>query len=120
MHSIILNNIKIYTNHGCLPEEAAIGSEYRVDLEVFADLSLSASSDQLQDTVDYVSLNRIVKQEMSKRSQLLEHVNHRIITRILNEEPLVQKVKVSIAKINPPIGGDVTSVVVCMQDSRTA
>ena len=41
-----------YAYHGCLEEEAVIGSEYRIDVSVWADLSASALSDDLADTVD--------------------------------------------------------------------
>lgn len=118
MHKIILENVKVYTNHGCLDEEAMIGSEYRVDLEVTADLSKSAKTDELSDTVDYVSLNRIIVEEMGKRSKLLEQVAQRILDRIFAEESLVEKAHVKVAKINPPIGGDVASVVIVMGQSR--
>lgn len=118
MHTIILKNVKVYTNHGCLDEEAAIGSEYRVDLEVMANLSKSAQTDDLKDTVDYVSLNRIIVEEMEIRSKLLEQVAQRILDRIFKEEQLVEKAHVKVAKINPPIGGDVASVVISMEQSR--
>lgn len=118
MHTIILENVKVYTNHGCLDEEAAIGSEYRVDLEVTADLSKSAQTDELSDTVDYVSLNRIIVEEMAVRSKLLEQVAQRIIDRIFKEESLVEKAHVKVAKINPPIGGDVASVIISMSQKR--
>jgi len=118
MHKIILENVKVYTNHGCLDEEAAIGSAYRVDLEVTADLSKSAQTDNLNNTVDYVSLNRIIVEEMAIRSKLLEQVAQRILNRIFKEESLVETAEVKVAKINPPIGGDVASVVICMQQSR--
>lgn len=118
MHKIILENVKVYTNHGCLHEEAMIGSEYRVDLEVTVDLSKSAKTDELSDTVDYVSLNRIIVEEMGKRSKLLEQVAQRILNRIFKEEQLVEKAHVKVAKINPPIGGDVASVVISMGQSR--
>jgi dihydroneopterin aldolase len=42
-------------------------------------------SDDLNDTVDYVLLNKIVVEEMEIRSHLLEHVAQRIITRIFGE-----------------------------------
>lgn len=118
MHKIILENVKVYTNHGCLDEEAMIGSEYRVDLEVTADLSKSAKTDELSDTVDYVSLNHIIVEEMGKRSKLLEQVAQRILDRIFAEECLVKSAHVKVAKINPPIGGDVASVVIVMGQSR--
>ena len=118
MHKIILKNVRVFTNHGCLHEEELIGSEYRVDLEVITDLTKSAKTDDLADTVDYVSLNRIIKEEMAQRSKLLEQVAQRIIDRVLNEEQMVQQVEVQVAKINPPIGGDVESVVICMMQRR--
>ena len=118
MGTIKVNNIKIYTNHGCLEEEAKIGSEYRVDIEIKADLNKSAFSDELQDTVDYVHLNKIAKEEMAIRAKLLEHVAQRIIDRIFNEIPMVKKSKVSVAKINPPIGGNVGEVVIVLTKTR--
>ena len=110
MGKIILRNIKIYTNHGCLKEEELIGSDYVFQLEVDADLEKSSVTDDLMDTVDYVALNSIVKEEANKRSKLLESVAKRIIDRIFNEHPIVQKAKVEVSKINPPIGGDVEAV----------
>lgn len=118
MGIIRVNNIRLFTNHGCLEEEAKIGSEYKVDIEVKADLSTSAQTDVLTDTVDYVHLNQIVKEEMAIRSKLLEHVAQRILNRIFKEISLVEEAEVSVAKINPPIGGNVQEVVIVLKDSR--
>jgi dihydroneopterin aldolase len=101
-----------------LKEEMLIGSDYRVDLEISADLSQPANSDQLSETVDYVHLNNIIKEEMTVRSNLLEHVAKRIIDRIFKEIKEVTEVEVEVAKINPPIGGDVESVSVKLSSSR--
>ncbi|MDZ4331605.1 MAG: dihydroneopterin aldolase, partial [Flavobacterium sp.] len=89
MGIIKLKNIRTYSYHGCLIEEGKIGSDYTVNLEVKTDLRKSSISDDLKDTVDYVLLNRIVVEEMAIRSDLLEHVAHRIITRIFEEIPEV-------------------------------
>ena len=118
MGVIQVNNIKVFTNHGCLEEEAKIGSEYRVDIKVNADLSKSAKTDNLYDTVDYVYLNKIAKEEMAIRSKLLEEVAKRMLTRIFVEIPMVKKAKVSVAKINPPIGGNVGEVVIVLKKKR--
>ena len=118
MGIIKVENIKVFANHGCLKEETAIGSDYRVDLEVKADLSTSSKSDKLNDTVDYVFLNKVVREEMSTPSKLLETVAQRILTRILNEDRLVQKASVWVSKINPPIGGDVEMVTIKLSDKR--
>ncbi len=117
MSTIQLKNVRIFTNHGCLIEEEKIGSDYLVNLTVKADLNKAANTDNLNDTVDYVHLQHIIKTEMAQRSKLLEHVGQRIIDRIFIEIPLVKKAKVSISKMNPPIGGDVAEVVVTMSAS---
>lgn len=118
MGRIKLENIRVFANHGCLTEETKIGSDYRVDLEIKANLETSATNDNLSDTVDYVLLNRIVKEEMSVPSDLLETVAKRIITRVLSALLLVEKVTVSVSKINPPIGGDVEMVTIKMTEKR--
>jgi len=112
MGKISVSNIRVYAYHGCLREETKIGSDYRVDVEVEADLSQSAKSDQLKDTVDYVLLNRIVKEEMAVASHLLETVCERILVRFFEEDALIQNASVSVSKLNPPIGGDVEMVTV--------
>ncbi|KGL62226.1 dihydroneopterin aldolase [Polaribacter sp. Hel1_85] len=118
MGIIQVNNIKLYAYHGCLDEEAKIGSEYKVDIEVKANLKKSAKSDELVDTVDYVHLNHIVKEEMAIRSKLLEEVAQRILDRFFKELKMIKKATVSVAKINPPIGGNVEEVVIILTKKR--
>lgn len=119
MGKIQVNNIKIYAYHGCLEEESVIGSWYKIDLEVEADLTTSSMTDNLSDTVDYVHLNQIVNKEMMIRSKLLEEVTKRILDRIFLELEMVQKAHVSVAKLNPPIGGNVEEVVVILSKKRS-
>ena len=118
MGIIKVNNIKLYAYHGCLDEEAKIGSEYRVDVAVKADLKKSAKTDALEDTVDYVNLNHIVKEEMAIRSKLLEEVAQRILDRFFKELRMIKKATVSVSKSNPPIGGDVEEVLVILKKKR--
>ena len=119
MSTIQLKNIKIYAFHGCLPEEEKIGSDYLVNLSVRANLDKASKSDELTDTVDYVLLQKIVAEQMAIRSKLLEHVGKRIIDKIvLFDVPLVRYVKVTVAKVNPPIDGDVAAVSVTLTRKR--
>jgi dihydroneopterin aldolase len=118
MGVIQVNNIKLYAFHGCLEEEAKIGSDYRVDVAIKADLKKSAKTDELIDTVDYVHLNHIVKEEMAIRSKLLEEVAQRILDRFFKELRMIRKAKISVAKINPPIGGNVQEVVIILTKKR--
>ena len=119
MGIIRVTNSKVYAYHGCLVEESKIGSEYRVDVSVNADLQPSAMSDDLQETVDYVHINKIVREEMAIRSKLLEHVAKRILDRIFREITIVDEATVAVSKINPPIGGNVQMVTVEMSLQRS-
>ena len=119
MGTIRLQNIRTFSFPGCLNEEASIGSDYRIDLEVKCNLKQSSQSDELKDTVDYVYLNKIVVEEMAIRSKLLEHVAHRIITRIFSEIPSVSRILLAVSKLNPPIGGDVEAVTIEIEECRS-
>ncbi len=119
MGIIKVENIRVYAHHGCLKEETAIGSDYRVDVLVNADLSKSTASDNLADTADYVHINQIVKDEMKVPSKLLEHVAQRIIDRVLVDIMLIDEVEVRVSKMNPPIGGDVEMVTIILSEKRS-
>ena len=111
MGTITVKGIKLYAHHGCMPEETLIGSDYEVNVVVESNLDTSSESDDLSDTVDYVSIHAIVKQEMAIPSKLLEHVVRRIIQSILSKHASeIEALEVSVAKINPPINGDVRYV----------
>lgn len=112
MGVIKVTNIKVYAYHGCLTEEGKIGSDYRVDVAVKANLKPSSLTDELSKTVDYVHINRIVKEEMQVRSKLLETVAYRIINRIFTEINIAEEATVAVSKINPPIGGNVEKVTI--------
>ena len=118
MDKIYLKNIKIYAYHGCLEEEKKIGSDYLVNLIVHADLSLSCESDELKDTVDYVALLDIVKNQMKMRANLLENVADRVVNKIISKFPSVRKAVVKIAKLNPPINGNIDEVVIKREKKR--
>ena len=118
MGKIALNNMKFYAYHGCFKEEAIVGMHFSVDLIMYTETSKPQKSDDLKDTVDYVFLNKVVKEEMAKPSNLLEHVAQRIIDRVLTEDHLVKEITVSVSKINPPIGGDVSQVTIQLTEQR--
>ncbi|MGB0527799.1 MAG: dihydroneopterin aldolase [Flavobacteriaceae bacterium] len=118
MGIIRVNNIRLYAYHGCMAEEAIVGSDYRVDVCVHADLEKAALSDDLEDTVDYVRLREIVEAQMKQRAKLLEVVAKRIVEAYFAEFQKLSFASVCIAKINPPIQGDVESVSVTYEKSR--
>lgn len=116
MHKILVSGIRIYAFHGCLEEEAKIGSDYLVDVEISTDFTNAALTDNLAQTVDYVQVHKIVKEEMLIRSKLLEHVGQRMMNRFHQEIEYPAKYQVKISKLNPPINGDVQAVSIILSD----
>ena len=118
MIEIKLKNVRCYSHHGCLKEETLIGSEYLVTLSVKTKLGKSHLTDSLEDAVDYVFLNSVIKEEMAVSSKLLETVVKKICNRVLSEEKRVYEVTVRVSKLCPPINGDAESVSVKITEKR--
>jgi 7,8-dihydroneopterin aldolase/epimerase/oxygenase len=114
-HTIEVVGIKIYAFHGCLPEEEKIGGNYLVDVMLNTDFGEAATHDELEKTVDYVLVNKIVREEMAIRSKLIEHVGQRIVNRLRFEINAVTHLRVRVTKICPPINGDVDHVAIVIE-----
>ena len=105
MGQIALEGMEFFAFHGYYDEEQKIGNKYGVDLYISTDLLAAGESDKLQQTVNYEVLYRLVAEEMRAPARLLEHVAHRVLDRIMAELPHVRKVRISVSKFNPPLGG---------------
>ena len=116
--SVLLQGVTFYAYHGVDPQERCIGAEFIVDLSVDADCSRAVFGDELDRTVNYATLYRLVKEEMEQPSQLVEHVAGRIAKRIFRECPTVQRIRLKLIKRNPPMGADSKGAGVEMTLSR--
>ena len=101
-----------------MEEEGIVGTEFSVDVEVNTDLSVSAKSDLLTDTIDYVAISRLVQEEMAIRSRLIEHVAQRIVDRLMADFCSVEASKVVVIKHAPPIDGEVKRVSVTLEAKK--
>lgn len=102
--------MRFYAHHGCFEQERVIGTHFRVDLMFETDTSRAEMTDNIADTVSYLDVYQVVKREMVKPSNLLEHVAHRIGESVRREFSAVTAVKVKVSKLNPPLGGQIESV----------
>ncbi len=105
MAKLILNNMEFYAFHGHFKEENVIGGRFRVDVQIETDVSRAAASDNLADALDYGMVYEAVKKEMKQVSHIIEHVAGRILDAIYNSFPGIAHVTVTVAKLNPPVGG---------------
>ena len=103
---IYLRNVRFHAFHGVLPQEGIVGNDYLVNLVVDYDFSSAMKTDVLQGTLNYAEVYQKVREEMAVPSKLLEHVAGRIAHRLFSDFPEIQKLQLSITKVNPPMGAD--------------
>ncbi len=119
MESIItIENMEFYAYHGCFTEEQAIGTHFFVDVKFTQDSTLAVKTDDIEDTVNYLSVYQSIKKEMSQNSRLIEHLAHRVLLRLFKDFAEIQTANITIKKMNPPLGGKMQHVAVTMQLSR--
>lgn len=112
---IEVTGIELYAYHGCMHEESVLGGKYIVDIILTTDFTISAKTDELADTIDYVAVRNIVVQEMAIRSKLIEHVGYRILERFKNEFATLITASIKVRKLNPPIQGVVKEVAIIIE-----
>ena len=103
---IYLRNVRFHAFHGVLPQEGIVGNDYLVNLVLDYDFSSAMQTDELQGTLNYAEVYQKVREEMVVPSKLLEHVAGRIAHRLFSDFPEIQKLQLSITKVNPPMGAD--------------
>ncbi len=116
---IHLRNMAFYGYHGHLSAENALGQRFQIDLALTTDIAAAASSDALEDTVDYVTIYRMCREVVEgAHVKLLETLASRIMDRVLQDFPRVQKVEITIRKPSVPLPGVLDHVALETSKSR--
>ncbi len=105
MGLIQIENMEFYAFHGHYREEQIVGNKFLVDLHIESDMAAPAKSDELHDAINYQLAYKLVKEEMEKKSKLLENIARRILDVIYANFEGIKEVKVKVSKMNPPMGG---------------
>ena len=101
---IILKGIEVQGRHGCSAEERSQLQPFIVDVEMHLNLKQASRSDDLGDTIDYVQVLSAVRKIVGERSRnLIETVAHEIADYLLRRYMLLEGVKITLAKPNPPV-----------------
>ncbi|HEV2414301.1 MAG TPA: dihydroneopterin aldolase [Candidatus Dormibacteraeota bacterium] len=98
MDRIELRGMSFQGRHGARPGEQELPQEFKVDLEIEADLGDAGRSDRLADTVDYTQARKAAKEVIEGPSRaLLESLATAIAERVL-ALPRVEAVSVLVTK----------------------
>ena len=120
MDMIALRGMVFFGRHGANPEETTLGQRFGIDVSLWVDLTRAGQSDDLEDTVSYSQVYKLVRAEVEgEPSKLLEHLAGRILRVVLEYDTRISKVRVTVSKLSPPLRGSVTGdVVVVMERNR--
>lgn len=105
MGKVALQGIEFHAYHGAYPEESILGNRFTLDLELETDFSEAMIHDDLKSTVDYSILYKLIKDRMDVKVKLLEHLGHLIVQDILKEYPQTMKIRLTLKKHHPALGG---------------
>jgi dihydroneopterin aldolase len=114
---IKLESMKFYAHHGVYPQETKVGQYFTVDVSYSFPLKEAFLTDDLNDTINYADVYDVVKSEMECPSKLLEHVTGRILRALKSRFPQLSFLRIKLSKLNPPLGGEVHSASVVLEDT---
>ncbi|RLD46688.1 MAG: dihydroneopterin aldolase [Bacteroidetes bacterium] len=118
MSTIAIEEMEFYSYHGHFEEEAVIGTKFILDLYLETDTSKAELSDNLEETVNYLAVYQVVKEQMVNSSYLIEHVARRILDVVMKSFPTIDSAELKFRKMNPPLGGQMASVSITLQAGR--
>lgn len=101
---ILLENLRFHSYHGVLPQERKTGNDYVVNLRIRYDVTEALTSDDVNDTLNYAEVFKVVSQEMDVPSALIERVAGRMGSRLFRTFPAIESIDLKIIKVNPPMG----------------
>ncbi|HYZ46764.1 MAG TPA: dihydroneopterin aldolase [Actinomycetota bacterium] len=108
--AIVVRGLRVATRIGVTERERTQPQTVVVDLEITADLTRAAASDDLADTVDYSAVvDRVETFVAAAESNLLEHLAARVAS-VVSRMDGVERVTVEITKDPPPVEQEVDRV----------
>lgn len=118
MSTIAIEGMEFYSYHGHFEEESVIGTKFNLDLYIETDTTMAEKSDNLTETVNYLAVYQVVKNEMEKPSYLIENVARRILDAVMKSFPTIESAEIKLRKMNPPLGGQMESVSIILSSDR--
>ena len=111
-----LEGMEFYACHGVYEEERKIGGKYIVDVLVYTNAVDAELHDDLNGTVNYEQIYKVVEQNMQQPVKLIERLVRKIMDDIRLFVVKEDTIRIKIRKLNPPLGAKVKASVVEMED----
>ncbi|CAN5540683.1 dihydroneopterin aldolase [soil metagenome] len=116
---IRIRGLEVQTRVGVTPHERARAQTVVVDVDVTADLTRAAATDELAETIDYAALvTKVADSIAASETRLLEHLAGKVIS-VVSRMDGVEGVTVQISKRPPPVAEKVEAIAVRIVGSGT-
>lgn len=92
--------MEVYGHVGYYPEERKMGRLFRVDAEVEYRMEAMGGDPP----IDYREIAGLIKDSFSREGTLIEHIAEGIAYAIMERWAFVEKVRIRVHKVHPPIG----------------
>lgn len=116
MDKIEIKELEVYAHHGVYEEEQRLGQRFIVTAELYLDASAAARSDQLEQTINYGAAARQITAILQKTNhRLLEKAAFEVIRKLLETNPLLERVWLRLEKPWAPVGLPLKTVAVEME-----
>jgi 7,8-dihydroneopterin aldolase/epimerase/oxygenase len=114
MGKVLVEDLEIFAYHGHFEEEQVIGRMFTINAVIDTNFDLAAQNDDLNKTVNYAEVCRIIDEEMKIPAKIIEHVGWRIIQRLKKEIADIEHIELKICKHFTPIPQKVKRVCVVL------
>jgi len=99
-----------YGYHGTAQEEKELGGRFEVDLDLYTNLNKAIETYNIENTVNYVEIYKLVKDIVTESNfHLIEALAGKIVKEIFTNY-LLSKVTIRLRKPNVPLHGVVDTV----------
>ena len=102
--TVELTGLRFFAYHGVHKEEAILGNHFELEAFISQDNPDSPIT-SIEETINYVAVYNLLKEEMGIRQALLETCVMRMADRLFAEFPRIDKVTITLRKLMPPIEG---------------
>lgn len=99
--SIQLKGLRFFARHGVHDEEKILGGDFSVNISLA--FSPGSKISALEQTIDYVKVYELVKDEMRLPVELLETLAMNIAELLKKNFPIVNFIDIEITKMHPPV-----------------
>lgn len=104
MDKLDIKGLEVFAYHGLFPAEKELGQKFVFDISLTYPMTQSATTGDLTQSVHYGQLcQQVTEWCQSSKEDLIETVAYRILEKIFNHYPIVQRVDITLKKPWAPV-----------------